>query len=755
MADHAKTDTAFDRADRTAESSAETALEMTAKSPAPATTAKVSSDQGEFLALRGGGTLFALNITQGSRPQCLYAGPDLPGAVPEELALLSTRQHAPGGPNAPVAASLFNEFGTGVSGPSGLIAHRSGRDWAIDLRVVSVESDAHSATIQCKDALHGIGAAHHFAINPETGVLTCSSSITNLSDTALDLDWCAALCMPLDARCDQLMSFSGRWSGEFQIEETPLIRGSFVRENKSGRTSHDAFPGIIAKSAATNETNGPAAAFHLAWSGNSRLRADTQSDGARNMQMGEMFLPGEMRLGQGETYQTPDMLAVWSNHGLGTLSHRLHQHLTAAILDPRTAEKPRPVHYNTWEAVYFDHDEAELLDLAKAAAAVGAERFVLDDGWFGARRSDKAGLGDWWVSPDIYPAGLNPIVSTVKQLGMEFGLWFEPEMVNPDSDLFRAHPDWVLSAEGAEPVPFRGQYTLDLTRKEVRQYLFEKITALVSEYQIDYIKWDMNRDIQHPGGSDGRAVSSAQTRAVYALIDQLRAAHPALEIESCASGGARADFAVLKRTDRLWTSDNNDARMRHSIMRGASHFFPVSVLGNHVGPEKCHITGRRFSMAFRAGTAVFGHMGMELDLRSESAEDLAILKAAIALHKRHRELIHGGKFVRLDTAPHITAAGCVAQDQSEALFSYAKLDEEPATHSAQIQFSGLDPAKFYRTKLVWPSETPSISTPSIIDAAALDSEGHIFSGAALMGHGIQPPLTFPDTCLIYHLENAE
>ncbi|MEO9462328.1 MAG: alpha-galactosidase [Marinomonas sp.] len=709
----------------------------------------------QFLNLRGGGTFVALEVSEGARPICHYAGVDLPEAEAAELALLSTRQHAPGGPDAPISASLLNAIGTGISGPAGLIAHRGGQHWAIDLRVTAVEHDARSATIHCEDAVHGIGATHRLVIDRGTGVLTCSTSIQNLSDDVVELDWCAALCIPLDPRCDQLMSFSGRWAGEFQIEQTALIRGSFLRENTSGRSSHDAFPGLIAKSAATNETQGPAAAFHFAWSGNHRSRVDTHSDGARMVQMGEMLFPGETCLGSGERYQTPDMLAAWSQHGFGALSRSFHKHLKSSMLNQRTADRPRPIHYNTWEAVYFDHDEAALLDLADKAAEVGAERFVLDDGWFGARRSDKAGLGDWWVSPEVYPNGLHPIASKVKALGMEFGLWFEPEMVNPDSDLYRNHPDWILQAEGVKPISSRGQLPLNLTRKDVREHLFEKITALVSEYQIDYIKWDMNRDIQLPGGDDGRAVSSAQTRAVYALIDQLRAAHPKLEIESCASGGGRADFAVLKRTDRIWTSDNNDARARHSIMRGASHFFPLSVLGNHVGPEKCHITGRRFSMAFRAGTAIFGHMGMELDLRSESAEELAILKEAIALHKRHRALIHGGNFIRLDTAPHINAFGCVAQDQNEALFAYAKLDEEPATHPMRICFSGLSKDKNYRIKLVWPPENPSISAPSIIDAAALHAEGHIFSGAALMGHGIQPPLTFPDTCLIYHLEFAE
>ncbi|MEL7217820.1 MAG: alpha-galactosidase, partial [Pseudomonadota bacterium] len=420
-------------------------------------------------------------------------------------------------------------------------------------------------------------------------------------------------------------------------------------------------------------------------------------------------------------------------------------------LESRSLSKPRPVHYNTWEAVYFDHDIDTLIELAEAAAAVGAERFVLDDGWFGSRRHDGAGLGDWWVSEDIYPDGLHPIVDRVKQLGMEFGLWFEPEMVNPDSDLYRAHPDWVLQAEGVEAVPFRGQLTLDLTKPAVFDYLFEKITQLVATYGIAYIKWDMNRDTNHPGSS-GRGAMHRQTLAVYRLFEQLRKAHRELEIESCSSGGGRADFGIMRHADRIWTSDNNDARQRQHIQRGATHFFPLRVLGSHVGPKRCHVTGREFSMAFRVASAVFGHMGMELDLRDESENDLEVLKAGIELYKQHRKLIHDGQFLRLPSTPETNLIGCVSKDQNEALFSYAKLETELATLPSRVHFSGLDPDIQYRLKIVWPQHNPSISSPSIIDAADQLGDGHVFSGAALMGHGVQPPLTFPDTCLFYHLK---
>lgn len=709
-----------------------------------------------FVALLGGGSFVALEAITGARPICLYAGVDLPGASAEEIALLSTRQHAPGGPAAPLHGSLMNEIGTGISGPSGLIAHGNGRRWAIDLRLVRVEfEETHTITLFCEDAVNAVASQHRVAIDPDTGLVTFNTAIENRSPETLTLDWCAALCLPFDANLRTVMSFTGRWSGEFQIEECDTIRGSLVRENTAGRTSHDVFPGFMVKTAQTSETSGLAVGFHLAWSGNSRWRVDQHNDGRCYAQLGELFFPGEVRLEQGETYQSPDCHAAWSDDGLNGVSHQFHQNLRRSILDKRALAKPRPVHYNTWEAVYFDHDENVLLDLAERAAKVGAERYVLDDGWFGSRRNDAAGLGDWWVSSDVYPNGLHAIVDKVRALGMEFGLWFEPEMVNPDSDLYRAHPEWVLQAQGAAPIASRNQRPLDLTRSEVSSYLFDKMSALIDEYAIDYIKWDMNRDIQHPGGAEGTVVSGKQTRAVYALIERLRAAYPNLEIESCASGGGRADFGILRHTDRIWTSDNNDARQRQHIQRGASHFFPLSVMGSHVGPARCHITGRRFDMHYRVASAIFGHMGMEMDLRDESEADLATLSAGIALHKKHRGLIHEGRFIRLNSSDHTNLVGCVDAAQSEALFSYATLNEPPHTEPAPIRFAGLDPHRQYRTRIVWPLANPSISNPSIVDAASLYGQGQTFSGAALMGHGIRPPLTFPDVAVIYHLEAAD
>ncbi len=709
----------------------------------------------QFVSLTSSKTQLILDAAKGSRPSILYWGPLLRDTKPAQLALLSVRQWAFGGPTIDISSSLSNELGAGIAGPPGFLAHRAGGDWSAVFRVVRVsQRDEHGVEIICEDANTKIGAIYRLTLNADTGVLTADTEITNDGDKPLSIDWCTALCMPLDKRLSRLMGFTGRWAGEFQQQEITAFRGSYVRENKSGRTSHNDFPALIAMTPATDEASGLAVGLHLGWSGNNRVRADHHSDGRGYAQLGELFFPGEMTIAGGESYRTPPLYAGWSESGLSGLSQQFHDHLKAHVMDRRTRSKRRPIHYNTWEAVYFDHSEEKLFSLAEKAAAIGAERFVLDDGWFGARRDDRTGLGDWHVSPEVYPNGLGPLSQKVRSLGMEFGLWFEPEMVNPDSELYRAHPDWVLKAPGVDQIPSRQQLALDLTRPEVSDYLYDRVSAIVSENDVAYIKWDMNRDIQHPGSS-GRAAIHRQTLAVYALMERLRTAHPTLEIESCSSGGARADYGVLRYTDRIWTSDSNDALDRQAIQRGASYFFPLNVMGAHVGPRKCHITGRVLPIAFRAATAFFGHMGMELNLLDEEAHDLEVLKEAIALHKHHRQLLHGGDFFRLDLADYLSGVGVVAKDQSEALFSIAKTNGHGTTLPERCHFIGLASAKCYRLRLIWPTGEISVTAPSIVEAADLTGDGVVASGEALLVHGVQLPLMLPNTCLIYHLESAE
>ena len=668
-----------------------------------------------------------------------------------ELEGLFARQGMHGVADVALPLSLAMEPGLGHPMFRGFAAHRAGKDWGSLFEVGAVELREGGAKIICRDESTRLGLEYEIDFDARTGVLRIRSTLTNYGATPLNVSDMMTACLPVPDGMTDIIGFTGRWTQEFTQERVARNAATYLRENRSGRTSHFSYPAILLAATDTNESTGEVYGFHLAFSGNHRVRVDSLTDGRVLVSLGALLLPGEVRLAPGETYASPEIVAAYSGQGLSKLSRKFHDHVRTKLLSPEMRAKPRPVHYNTWEAVYFDHDVEKLKELATRAAEIGVERFVLDDGWFGGRRHDRAGLGDWTVSRDVYPDGLGPLVDHVTGLGMEFGLWFEPEMVNPDSDLYRAHPDWVLGLEGVEQIPFRSQLALDISRPEVADYLFHAIDATLRDHDISYIKWDMNRDLSHPGDSSGVPRAFAQVGALYALLDRVRHAHPYVEIESCSSGGARADMGVLAHSDRVWTSDSNDALDRQVIQRGASFFLPLEVLGCHVGPAKCHVTGRRLSMEMRAATALMGHMGLELNLLTERTADLDVLKNAIDLHKKHRALLHNGDVFRLDSAPQLIASGVIARDKSEAIYSVAYVASDAKVLPGRFQFTGLDPQRSYRLQLIWPSDWQAIKGPSAIETLDLNGEGAIFSGAALVHGGLQLPHAFPETCLLFYV----
>ncbi len=693
----------------------------------------------------------------GSAPSITYWGKKLDdNSNIDDITALTVRRVVSGSADVIVEPSLAMEIGLGYSAPAGFEAHREGRSWGSHFTVTSAEKSNNQAIIECHDEVTQIKLIYIIKVNPKTGLIQFASSVTNTANSdgdkdILTINKMATIVLPIAGRMTELIGFTGRWADEFRRERMKRFSGSYVRENKRGRTSHDSFPAVILVRPDTREKSGEAFGLHLAWSGNHIIRVDTLMDGRVLASMGALLFPGEIRLKAGETFHSPEIVAGYSKKGLSALSRQYHDHVRNQLIRPAVKKRPRPVHYNSWEAVYFDHDIEELKAMADKAASIGVERFVLDDGWFGSRRSEKSGLGDWVVSDAIYPDGLKPLIDHVTGLGMEMGIWFEPEMVNPDSDLYRAHPDWVLHLHGREQLPFRSQYVLDISREEVADYLFQQIDAVLRDHDIGYVKWDMNRDLNHPGNSMGYARPHAHVMALYALIERIREAHPSVEIESCASGGGRPDFGVLAHTDRVWTSDSNDAIDRQNIQKGASYFLPLSVLGSHVGPQKCHITGRSISMGMRAATALMGHMGTELNLLTEPEDDLEELKIAIALYKKHRELIHSGDYYRIDTPRYINAMGIVSQDKSEALYSVAFLTGYHNTHPIMMPFPGLELTYNYKINSIWPHDFKS---STILDKKEIKEIGigEYFKGATLHNLGMQLPPSFPETVHLFHLK---
>lgn len=525
------------------------------------------------------------------------------------------------------SAVLLPTGGMGYFGWPAICGHRDGRDFIAEFSGWRVARNGAEAVLTGLDPVAKLEIEITIVAYP-SGVLSMASRLTNRGVGTYQLDRCMAGTLLIEGEKPEIASFTGMWGREFQTRRETLGNGIWMQESRRGRTSHDRFPMVFVEAGAQRF------GATLGFSGGHSIVIDKTDDGRHLLHLGEAFEPGEMRLAPGESYSSPIAYA-------GADTAALHAFVRDEILDwPGQQMSPRPVTLNTWEGNYFDHQMDSLKAQASAAAELGIERFVLDDGWFGRRDDDTTSLGDWDIDARKYPEGLKPLVDHVTGLGMQFGIWFEPEMVNPESELYRQHPDWALQVEGRPLLVSRNQLVLDLTRPEVSDYLFGKIDAVLSQHAVSYIKWDMNRDLTHAGGRDGKAAIAAQTRAVYALMDRVRAQHPQVEIESCASGGGRIDYGVLKRTHRVWTSDCTDALERLEIQRGASMFIPPEILGSHISASPNHQTGRRHSLSFRALVAMAYHLGVELNpLELEDAERDE-LKVYLEIYKRLRGLLH-------------------------------------------------------------------------------------------------------------------
>jgi alpha-galactosidase len=559
--------------------------------------------------------------------------------------------------------------------------------------------------------------------------------------------------VPVPAHATELLTFDGRWTREFHHVRRDWATGTWLSESRAGRTSHEHQPLLFAGTPGFGEWHGEVWGMHVAWSGNHTMLAEALPDGRRYLQGGELLHPGEVSLEPGGSYASPIVLCTYAVNGLTPASWGYHRHARHLPARPRS---PRPVLLTTWEAVYFDHDTDRLKELASVAAAVGIERFVLDDGWFGSRRDDHRGLGDWWVSPEVYPNGLAPLIEHVRSLGMEFGIWVEPEMVNPDSDLYRAHPEWALVTDGYDPVLARHQLVLNLAHPDAFAHVLGQLDALLRDHDVAYVKWDMNRNHVQGSGVRGTAGTHEQTLAFYRLLDALRERHPSVEFESCASGGARIDFEVLRRAERVWTSDCNDALERQTIQWGASMLITPELMGAHIGPTRSHTTGRMHSLAFRAVTALLGHLGVEWNVLALDDTERAHLAEVIVLHKRFRDLAHSGDVVRFDPVANGQVAhgqvangqqpashvyGVYARDRSEAVVVHAQLTTGISLLPPPVRLPGLDPDARYRVEHV----------PMPGSAWVWAQSGIELTGAQLATHGIQLPRQHPESGVLLHL----
>ena len=561
-------------------------------------------------------------------------------------------------------------------------------------------------------------------------VLALTASVRQENDATGQVLWLSAPVIPTGPLVEEVIEFSGRWCGEFQVNRTPLTVGIRARENRLGRSAHEHFPGLLFPARGATQTAGEAFGMTLGQSSGHRHVIETLPDGRTQVQMGPT--PGHYV--RDHATSGPLYLSR-SDGGLNGVSQSFHRFLRTHVLKYADPARPRPVHYNCWEAVYFKHEFETLSKLADMAADLGVERFVLDDGWFGRRDDDTTSLGDWMVDLRKWPKGLGPLIEHVHDLGMTFGLWFEPEMINEDSDLARKNPTWFLGPR--DQVAGRHQFVIDLAIPEVSAEIFRGIDAILSEYAIDYIKWDHNRVLPFP---DPR-----QAEALYALLARLREAHPGVEIETCASGGGRIDFGILQHTQRIWLSDSNDAAERWKIQRGASYFIPPEIQGSHIGPRICHTSGRNLPMNFRAAVAGSRAMGLEMDLRELTMDEATRVKAEIAAFKDRRSLIHTGRLYRLESAdPDVLAEMHVAKDNSCFTVFSAQMQPSRQTMPRPLVLAGLDPAARYSVRLENTQDIPpNLNRGKLCPLHR--GEAVTVSGQVLMRSGLQLPAAFPDT----------
>ena len=655
----------------------------------------------------------------------------------EDMALRPAFQRLPASPDRPVGPVLLPEHGTGFHGIAQIEGFCGETRKRVRLGRPEIIEQEDRIILHANDRVTGIGVSSEFRFDAKD-TLVVSTRVSHEGHTSVHLQRMASALLPTPDWASEVLTHAGAWSREGHPARRRWTTGRIEQAGRSGRPGFDGGPTLTMCEAGTGEDAGRALTAHLAWSGPFRLAVEKATDGSGQLLAERLFAAGECQLNNGDSIELPECLIAISGHGLNGVSAAFHEAFRA-----RSRPIHRRVQFNTWEARYFEIDETRCIALAREAAALGAERFVLDDGWFMGRRDDTTSLGDWAVDTERFPNGLQPLVDAVHAEEMDFGLWVEPEMVSPDSDLFRAHPDWVLGHPDRDLATGRNQLVLDLALPAVQDHLHGEIASLLDTYPIAYLKWDCNRDL-YPATRYGVARPGDQTEGLYTLLDRLLAAHPDVEIESCASGGGRIDAGIGRFVNRFWTSDATDAIERVRIQRAASLVVPPEMLGTHVGPSPNPITRRQIPMAFRVLTAMFGHFGIEADPGNLSEADRAILARGINIYRSHRVWMTGGRWYRISQAgadPDVQMV--TAGNGAQALLRILRTSASSRPHAPHIRLVGLQPDARYR-----------------LTELAIEGEPELwplgeYTGAGLMSHGLALDPGSAVSGRLIHLERAD
>lgn len=591
------------------------------------------------------------------------------------------------------------------------------------------KNEAETLEITLEDKVSKIEVVLKYGVFENADIITRSAVITNKGDNSVYLKNASSVCLDIPFGNWQWVHFQGRHAMERQLERASLIHGIQESSSNRGASSHQQNPAIVLCSADCTEISGSCIGAMLMYSGSFKARVQLDQLDQVRMVMGinpEMF---KWNLKAGESFCTPEAFLSYSSQGFEKLSHCFHKFIRNNVCRGKYKLESRPVLINNWEATYFDFNEEILYNIAKQASELGVDMFVLDDGWFGQRNGETAGLGDWFVNEEKLSGSLKKFVDKVKAMGMKFGLWFEPEMVSEDSDLYRNHPDWAIKIPDRAPVRSRCQFVLDMSRKDVQDYIYEAVSNVLKSADISYVKWDMNRSISdwfsYGLNSDNmREMPHRYVLGVYSLLERLTSSFPDVLFEGCCGGGGRFDAGMLYYCPQIWCSDDTDAYERTKIQYGTSFFYPISAVGSHVSTVPNHQTGRITPIETRAVTAMAGSFGYELDLNTLSSEEKESVKNQIKRFKEYQPLIHNGEYYRLSNPmkDEYAAWEFVSEDKSEALIHGMVFFTKPNFVRYLIKPRGLDENAEY----------------------VINNGSETYTGKALMSGGVLVPKTSGD-----------
>ncbi|HET6530706.1 MAG TPA: alpha-galactosidase [Actinoplanes sp.] len=601
--------------------------------------------------------------------------------------------------------------------PSLRVAFADGTE-AVEWSFAGHRIDGGHLCVTLADRRYPLDLELHYRVHPDSDVVERWTAIRHTGSTdQIDVHTVDAASWTLPTRSRHRLSYvGGETKAEFQLQRTELATGEFTLTSRRGVTRHEVNPWLLVDGGDATEEHGEVWSMALGWSGTWRITARRTVIGQVTVSGGPNHEGTSWRLQPGERWQSPVFAGLYAADGFGATSRAWHAYVRRHVLP--AAATPQPVLYNSWESAGFSVDEAGQRRMAEAAAELGVELYVMDDGWFSTRTDDRSGLGDWWPAPDRFPGGLGPLIAEVHRLGMRFGLWVEPEMVNPDSVLYHRHPDWVLHMPHRQRTEIRHQLVLNFARPDVARWAHAWLDRLLTDHEIDHLKWDMNRPFTEagwPGAMDPHRLFTDHTRAVYAIIERLRSDHPGLRVETCASGGGRVDLGMLRRADLAWPSDNTDPVDRIAIQHGYGQVYPAVTMGAWAGDSPNAVTGRRAPLRFRFHVAMAGALGLSGDLRAWTPQQRREAAGLIAVYRRIRHLVQQGDLYRLagPALDRTTVVQYTAPDGGETVVLAWRPVTRPRGADQPVRLRGLDSARRYR----------DVDSGSVFDGAVLTHAG--------------------------------